>query len=89
VNPRFSAEVAGAFADDGQTSADAITFADHFRIEAKARLDALLDGRRMLCIPTSPILPIARDARLSTMRHAVHRIVDLTGIAGLTSVPPG
>jgi amidase len=87
VNPRFSAEVAGAFADDGQTSADAITFADHFRTEAKARLDALLDGRRMLCIPTSPILPIARDARLSTMRHAVHRIVDLTGIAGLTSLP--
>jgi amidase len=87
VNPRFSAEVAGAFADDGQTSADAITFADHFRTEAKARLDALLDRRRMLCIPTSPILPIARDARLSTMRHAVHRIVDLAGIAGLTSLP--
>jgi len=87
VNPRFSAEVAGAFADEGQISADAITFADHFRTEAKARLDALLDRRRMLCIPTSPILPIAHDARLSTMRHAVHRIVDLTGIAGLTSLP--
>jgi amidase len=87
VNPRFSAEVAGAFADDGQISADAITFAGQFRAEAKARLDALLDGRRMLCIPTSPILPIARDARLSTMREAVHRIVDLTGIAGLTSLP--
>ena len=41
----------------------------------------------MLCIPTSPILPIARDARLSAMRDAVHRIVDLTGIAGLTSLP--
>jgi amidase len=87
VNPRFSAEVAGAFADDGQTSDDAITFAGQFRAEAKARLDALLDGRRMLCIPTSPILPIARDARLSVMREAVHRIVDLTGIAGLTSLP--
>jgi len=87
VNPRFSAEVAGAFADDGQISADAITFAGQFRAEAKARLDALLDGRRMLCIPTSPILPIARDSRLSAMREAVHRIVDLTGIAGLTSLP--
>jgi amidase len=41
----------------------------------------------MLCIPTSPILPIARDARLSAMRDAVRRIVDLTGIAGLTSLP--
>ncbi len=87
VNPRFSAEVAGAFADDGQTSADTINFASRFRAEAKARLDALLDGRRMLCIPTSPILPIARDARLSAMRDAVHRIVDLTGIVGLTSLP--
>jgi amidase len=87
VNPRFSAEVAGAFADDGQTSADTITFANCFRAEAKARIDALLDGRRMLCIPTSPILPIARDARLSAMRDAVHRIVDVTGIAGLTSLP--
>ena len=87
VNPRFSTEVAGAFADDGQASADTINFADRFRAEARARLDALLDGRRMLCIPTSPILPIARDARLSVMREAVHRIVDLTGIAGLTSLP--
>jgi amidase len=87
VNPRFSAEVAGAFADDGQTSADMIDVANRFRAEAKARIDALLDGRRLLCIPTAPILPIERDARLSAMRRAVHRIVDLTGIAGLTSLP--
>ena len=41
----------------------------------------------MLCLPTSPILPIRRDARLSQMRYAVHRIVELTGIAGLTGLP--
>jgi amidase len=41
----------------------------------------------MLCMPTSPILPISRDARLSEMRAAVHRIVDLTCIAGLTGYP--
>jgi amidase len=87
VNPRFSAEVAEAFADDRETTADTIDFANRFRDEAKARLEGLLDGRRMLCIPTSPILPIARDARLSAMREAVRRIVDLTGIAGLTSLP--
>jgi amidase len=87
VNPRFSSEVAGAFADDGQTSAEVIDSANRFRAKAKVRLEALLDGRRMLCIPTSPILPIARDARLSAMRDAVHRIVELTGIAGLTSLP--
>ena len=41
----------------------------------------------MLCLPTSPILPIGRDARLSEMRAAVHRIVDLTAIAGLAGCP--
>lgn len=87
VNPRFSAEVAGAFADEGQISAETIDLATRFRIEAKARIDALLDGRKVLCVPTSPILPIERNARLSVMRAAVHRIVDLTGLAGLTSLP--
>jgi amidase len=87
VNPRFSAEVAGAFADDGRTSAETINFAKSFRTGAKTRIDALLDGWRLLCIPTSPILPIVRDARLSTMREAVCRIVDLTAIAGMTSLP--
>jgi amidase len=87
VNPRFSAEVAGAFADDGRINADELAAAAAFRGSASTQLDALLDGRRMLCMPTSPILPIRRDARLSQMRTAVHRIVDLTGIAGLTGLP--
>ena len=87
VNPRFSAEVAGAFADDGRMSESDIAVAKEFRAGAAQRLDRLLDGRRMLCLPTSPILPIGRDARLSEMRTAVHRIVDLTCIAGLTGCP--
>jgi amidase len=87
VNPRFSAEVAGAFADDGRIGADELAAAKAFRESASKRLDGLLDGRRMLCIPTSPILPIRRDARLSEMRCAVQRIVDLTAIAGLTGLP--
>jgi amidase len=87
VNPRFSAEVAGAFADDGRVAVSDIVAANAFRASASQRLERLLDGRRMLCMPTSPILPISRDARLSEMRTAVHRIVDLTCIAGLTSYP--
>jgi amidase len=87
INPRFSAEVAGAFADDGRIPLSDIAAAKAFREIASKRLDRLLDGRRMLCMPTSPILPIDRDARLSDMRTAVHRIVDLTGIAGLAGVP--
>ena len=87
VNPRLSAEVAGAFADDGHIPASNLVAAKTFRESASKRLDGLLDGRRMLCMPTSPILPIGRDARLSEMRMAVHRIVDLTAIAGLTGLP--
>ena len=87
VNPRFSAEVAGAFASDGRLSAADIAAAKVFRDDATARLEALLDGRRLLCLPTSPILPIRRDARLSEIRAAVHRIVDLTAIAGLAGLP--
>jgi amidase len=87
VNPRFSAEVAGAFADDGRIGTDELAAAKAFRESASKRLDTLLDGRRLLCMPTSPILPIRRDARLSEMRTAVHRIVDLTAIAGLTGLP--
>ena len=87
VNPRFSAEVAGAFADDGRIVDSDVAAAKAFRAHASQRLERLLDGRRMLCLPTSPILPISRDARLSEMRTAVHRIVDLTCIAGLTGCP--
>lgn len=87
VNPRFSAEVAGAFASDGQITPGALEAAKTFRAAASDRLDALLDGRRLLCLPTSPILPIRRQARLGEIRSAVHRIVDLTAIAGLTGLP--
>jgi hypothetical protein len=62
VNPRFSAEVAGAFADDGRIAAGDFVAANAFRESASKRLDRLLDGRRVLCMPTSPILPIGRDA---------------------------
>ena len=87
VNPRFSSEVAGAFADDGRIDAQDLARAREFRAAAVKRLDDLLDGQRMLCLPTAPILPISRGARLSEMRVAVHRIVDLTCIAGLAGLP--
>jgi amidase len=87
VNPRFSSEVAGAFADDGGIPEADIAAASAFRAKASNRIDGRLDGRRVLCMPTSPILPIHRDARLSDMRTAVRRIVDLTAIAGLTGLP--
>lgn len=87
VNPRFSSEVAGAFADEGRIPSSDLATARIFGESASKSLDDLLDGRRMLCLPTSPILPIDRAARLSDIRAAVHRIVDLTGIAGLAGLP--
>lgn len=87
VNPRFSFEVAGNLARAAQIAEDDVVVPRAFRQEVRARLDALLDERYVLCLPTSPILPIRRDARLSEMRAAVNRILHLTCIAGLTGLP--
>jgi amidase len=86
TNPRFSFEVASALAGPGLDEAD-MSAPRAFRAATRARLDALLDGRRVMCLPTTPILPIRRDARLTEMRHAVDRIVHLTCIAGLAGLP--
>jgi len=50
---RASREVAGAFADDGRIAEGDVAPAKVFRARASQRLDRLLDGRRMLCLPTS------------------------------------
>jgi amidase len=87
VNPRFSFEVGGNLARAAQITEDDVAVPRAFRQTVRARLDALLDGRYVLCLPTAPILPIRRDARLSEMSEAVSRIVHLTCIAGLTGLP--
>jgi amidase len=87
TNPCFSFEVAGALANAAAITDEQVIAPRVFREDVRARVDALLDGRRVLCLPTSPILPIRRDARLSEMRTAVRRIIDLTAIAGLTGLP--
>jgi amidase len=87
TNPRFSFEVAGALAGAARIDEADMAAPRAFRAATRALLDALLDGRRVLCLPTTPILPIRRDARLSAMRLAVDRIVHLTCIAGLAGLP--
>ncbi len=87
TNPCFSFEVAGALANAARITEEDVAGPRAFRTDVRSRVDALLDGRRVLCLPTSPILPIRRDARLSEMREAVSRIIDLTCIAGLTGLP--
>jgi amidase len=87
TNPRFSFEVAGALAGAARIDEADMAAPRAFRAATRAMLDALLDGGRVLCLPTTPILPIRRDARLSEMRGAVDRIVHLTCIAGLAGLP--
>ncbi len=86
-NPRFSFEVASALALAARLNAVEAAESRAFREAARHRLETLLDGRRVLVLPTTPILPIRRDARLSSMNHAVGRLVELTCIAGLTGLP--
>jgi amidase len=87
ANPRFSFEVASSLAYAATIRDEDINEPRTFREQARRHLDTLLDGHRVICLPTSPILPIRRDARLSEIKAAVHRIVDLTCIAGLTGLP--
>ncbi len=87
TNPRFSFEVAGSLAAAARIEEADVVAPRAFRETVRARLDALLDGRRVLCLPTSPILPIRRDSSLPQMREAVARIIHLTCIAGLTGLP--
>ena len=87
TNPCFSFDVASSLAKAQLVTEADVAVPRAFRAELRARVDALLDGRRVLCLPTIPILPIRRDAKLSEMRDAVTRIIQLTCIAGLTGLP--
>ncbi len=86
-NPRFSFEVAGALAQAATLRDEDVAAPRMFREEACLRLEAILDGGRVLALPTTAILPIRRDARLSEMTAAVSRLAELTCIAGLTGLP--
>ncbi len=87
VNPRFSFEVGATLAHASLISAETRAEALRFRADIRARLEALLDGRRVVVYPAVPILPPHRDAPLSVMAAAGDRIVDLTSIAGLSGLP--
>jgi amidase len=87
VNPCFSFEVAEALSWGLRIDEADMAAPRAFRQYARSRLEGLLAGGKVLCLPTSPILPIGRNARLSAMNAAVLRIIELTCIAGLTGMP--
>lgn len=86
-NPCFSFEVASALVHALKIPESDVVEPRGFRVNVRASVDALLEDRRVICLPTTPILPIRREARLDEMQDAVSRIIRLTCIAGLTGLP--
>lgn len=86
-NPCFSFEVASALVQAGRIEEADVSEPAEFRAAVRAAVDNLLEERRVICLPTSPILPIRREAPLDEMQAAVSRIIRLTCIAGLTGLP--
>jgi amidase len=87
TNPRFSFEVGRSLALAALLTEADVADDRVFRREVRQRIDGLLDGRCVVCLPTVPILPPHRDISLSAMAEAGSRIVTLTCIAGLTGLP--
>lgn len=86
-NPRFSFEVGRSLALAALVTEEDLSAERAFRAEVKTQIIGRLEGRRLLCLPTTPILPPPRGIPLSAMAEAGRRITELTGIAGLTGLP--
>lgn len=87
VDPRLSYGVAAAIAGARRIPAGERAVSQRFRADVRARLDALLDGCRVLCLPTTPMVAPPRDIDLAQTYAIGARLVDLTCIAGLTGLP--
>jgi amidase len=87
VNPTFSFEVGRTLALAARIEDSDLINPRELRAQARARLDELLGTAGVLCLPSTPQLPVRRDATLSEMSRACDRIIELTCIAGLTGLP--
>lgn len=87
ADPRLSYDVASAIARGRDMPQAARRRAQAFRDGVRWRIDTLLAGRRLLCLPTTPILAPRRDIGLAETAAVGGRLVDLTCIAGLTGLP--
>lgn len=87
VDPRLSYDVAKTIANARSLPEPPKRAAEAFRPLVRERLDALLDGRRILCLPTTPTSALPRNLSLGETGEACDRIVDLTCIAGLCGLP--
>jgi amidase len=87
INPTFSFEVGRTLALSACLSDADVVMPNAVRRAARVRLDELLGASRVICLPTTPQLPLHRNATLGEMALACDRIVELTCIAGLAGLP--
>jgi amidase len=87
VNPTFSFEVGRTLALSARWSDADVVMPNTVRAAARARLDELVGESRVICLPTTPQLPLHRNATLGEMAMACDRIVELTCVAGLAGLP--
>ena len=87
VNPRFSYEVAERYAASGMTTDAELEAARSARAEIVARMDGLLAGGAVVCLPTTPTpAPLVGESR-SDRLDLGRRITMLTCIAGSIGGP--
>jgi amidase len=87
VNPRFSFEVAERYRFASAITEAEVEAAKAARETITARMNAVLAGGTVVCLPTTPTPAPLRGERLSTRNALRPRISTLTSIAGTTGTP--
>jgi amidase len=87
TNPRFGYDVAYRFVTSAAITAAEVAAAKPVRTAVRARIDALLDGGAVICLPTAPFVAPLRGQACSAMQDDRQRITTLTCIAGSCGTP--
>jgi amidase len=87
VNPRFSFEVAERYRFASAITEAEVEAAQSARETIVTRMNAVLAGGTVVCLPTTPTPAPPRGERLSTRNVLRPRISTLTSIAGTTGTP--
>jgi amidase len=87
VNPRLSFEVAERYRFASAIVEAEVEAAKSARETIIARMNAVLTGGAVVCLPTTPTPAPPRGERLSTRNVLRPRISTLTSIAGTTGTP--
>ena len=87
VRPSFGPGVKERFEGVATIDADSIARAEIVRQEVTARLDGLMKGGEVLCMPTAPVIAPLKNTAPKELASIRDRIMALTCIAGLASLP--